>query len=481
MKATTLKRDRRFEIRNDRAYKVQAYGECNDYPQQVMEIVDASGTGKSCVDVYAKFISGKGFEDVDFYKKIVNRLGQTNDYISDQISKDFAEFGGFALHVNYNANFKICELQHIPFEQVRFEMLDLETFEFNRVALHPDWGRRFTNLRRWRKEDISYIDFFNPDPVEISAQVEAAGGWENYKGQILYFSNEGERVYPLPVSDTVLTDMSTEEGIANVSNRNARNNFLTAGMLINKVADNESAANIESGNSESEDERREENGYDKENQSNQTELALKSFQGDESACKIMYVEIGSDEEKPEFVSFKGTNYDKEFTVTLQTSQSNIGKRFNQPPILRAENVGANFGADLMKNAYDYYNSVVENERLALERVFSTIFHHWFEPTSGNYSITPLRYDATSIDLSTIPVEVLNALTINERRGLVGFSELINSENDKSLLADKIGVGGTQSMVSIVSDPVMTVEQKRGLLKILFALSDEELNAIIPIV
>jgi hypothetical protein len=91
----------------------------------------------------------------------------------------------------------------------------------------------------------------------------------------------------------------------------------------------------------------------------QLESTIKGFQGDENAGKIMYVELDDGDTKPEFVSFKGTNYDKEFNVTLASSQANIGKAFNQPPILRAENVGANFGADLMKNAYDYYNSVPE--------------------------------------------------------------------------------------------------------------------------
>ena len=114
MKASILKRDKRFDLRNDRGLGVQSYGEYNDYPQQLIEIVNASGTGKSCVNTYAKFISGKGFEDKDFYKKIVNRFGHTNDYICDQISKTFAAFGGFAIHVNYNANYKICEIQAYP-------------------------------------------------------------------------------------------------------------------------------------------------------------------------------------------------------------------------------------------------------------------------------------------------------------------------------------------------------------------------------
>mgnify|MGYP003508736766 FL=1 len=426
MKASILKRDKRFDLRNDRGLGVQSYGEYNDYPQQLIEIVNASGTGKSCVNTYAKFISGKGFEDKDFYKKIVNRFGHTNDYICDQISKDFAAFGGFAIHVNYNANYKICEIQHIPFEQARFKALDPDSGFFDKIALHNDWGKRFLNLRKWKKDDIQFIDFFNSDPDEIKLQIDAAGGWANYKGQILYYSNEGERVYPLPVFDAVLTDMNTEEGISNVSNRNARNNFLSAGMLINYSNTNKSAA----------EEKTEDEG--------QLESTIKGFQGDEKAGKIMYVELEDGDTKPEFVSFKGTNYDKEFNVTLASSQANIGKAFNQPPILRAENVGANFGADLMKNAYDYYNSVTENERLVIERAFTTIFKNWFELTDNNYSIIPLSYD---VEMS---------------------------------LADRLGEKQLTEFMKLLNDSAITPDLKRSIAKTLFGLSEDEANSLIPI-
>ena len=426
MKASILKRDKRFDLRNDRGLGVQSYGEYNDYPQQLIEIVNASGTGKSCVNTYAKFISGKGFEDKDFYKKIVNRFGHTNDYICDQISKDFAAFGGFAIHVNYNANYKICEIQHIPFEQARFKALDPDSGFFDKIALHNDWGKRFLNLRKWKKDDIQFIDFFNSDPEEIKLQIDAAGGWANYKGQILYYSNEGERVYPLPVFDAVLTDMNTEEGISNVSNRNARNNFLSAGMLINYSNTNKPAA----------EEKTEDEG--------QLESTIKGFQGDEKAGKIMYVELEDGDTKPEFVSFKGTNYDKEFNVTLASSQANIGKAFNQPPILRAENVGANFGADLMLNAYNYYNSVTENERLVIERAFTTIFKNWFELTDNNYSVIPLSYD---VEMS---------------------------------LADRLGEKQLTEFMKLLNDSAITPDLKRSIAKTLFGLSEDEANSLIPI-
>lgn len=413
MKVKVLKKDKRFESRNDKSLGIQTYGDGNSYPQEVMQVVNASGTGGSCVDIYAKFISGKGFVDKDFYNKVVNQQGETNDYILDQLSKDFALFGGFALHVNYNANCQVISIQHIPFEHIRLEKVDEDTGLFAKLAIHWDWARQFSTIRRWKKEDIEFIDLYNPNPKDIYRQVEVAGGWHQYKGQIYYYSNQGSNTYPLPIFDSVLTDMNTEEGLSNVNNRNVRNNFLTAGMLIDRV------------------------NYDQsQSQESETEKMLLSFQGDEHAGKVAYVQVSSDEEKPEFISFKGENYDKEFEVTRKTIQGNIGKRFNQPPILRAEDVGANFGADLMTNAYHYYNSVTSNERLVLERVFTQLFKNWHEGSSGNYAVEPLSY-------------------------------VVNDS-----LAGRLGDKGFDQLMRIIEGGL---PNKRGMIKTLFALSDEEIN------
>lgn len=239
---------------------------------------------------------------------------------------------------------------------------------FDKVAIHWDWCREFTQLRKWRKTDIDFIHLYNPNPAVIQQQVDSVGGWAHYKGQVYYFSNEGDRTYPLPIFESTLTDMSTEEGISNISYRNARKSFLSAGMLIDRRNADQTAE-----------------------QENATEKSLLEFQGDAEAGKIMYVEVNSDDEIPQFVPFAVNNFDKDFEATRKAVRESIGISFNQPPILRSEDVGGNFGADLMNNAYNYYNSVTEKERMAIERVFADIFSHWHKETTNNYGIMPLKY------------------------------------------------------------------------------------------
>ena len=55
----------------------------------------------------------------------------------------------------------------------------------------------------------------------------------------------------------------------------------------------------------------------------------------------------------------------------------------------------------------------------------------------------------------------------------------DADANKVVLAQSLGVGGTQSLVSILQDPEMVDEQKKALLKILFSFTDEEVSALFP--
>ena len=419
MRISTLKKDNRFDTRSDPKLKVQTYGEHNDYPQQVLEVVQASNTGRTCVGVYSKFMFGQGFLDDRLYGVAVNGGGQTADDLLDQVVSDLAHFGGFAIHINWSVSHKILSLQHVPLETIRFSPLT-ESGSFTHYVVHPDWGKRAQNRRHLRPADADFIDRFNPDPAVIDLQVEAAGGWSTYNGQIYYYSNMGPGSYPLPVFDAALTDMNTEEGTSNVSNRTVRHNFLPAGMLVDY-------SNVD----------------ETEEQESATEADLLDYQGDENASKLMYVQCRNKEEKPEFIPFTSANFASQFNTIEKSVQTNIGKSFNQPPILRAETVSANFGADIMRQAYNYYNSVTGRERILLERTFSKLFDY-LAPGSGlDFRVNPLSYET------------------------------------EMTFAERIGDAGVSQILEIVTSDQLDNNQKRQLVRTLFSPTSEELDGIMP--
>ena len=118
------KPDNRIDVRYIQRFKMQGYGNDNRYPQNLLDITSASGTAKLCLARYKKFVEGFGFSSDRISDLVVNRAGETMDDLLHLVSTDLTNFGGLALHLNYNVLGQIVEINHIPFEQCRLEEPD---------------------------------------------------------------------------------------------------------------------------------------------------------------------------------------------------------------------------------------------------------------------------------------------------------------------------------------------------------------------
>lgn len=377
MNITNLKREpQRVDVVDLISLKIQSYGKDNLYPQVAKLLTSASGMASSCIDTYAKFIEGRGFKDSVFYQAIINDKGVQNDELLRLICKDIADFRGFSVHFNYNVLGEKTDINYIPFEHCRLTLEDDELY-VSKIAVHPDWMKlkRKTKQKGISVNTIDYIDVYNPKKEVILSQITKAGGIEHYKGQVLWFSFDGTGIYPKPIYDSVSTDISTDAGISNLMYRSVRFSFLQEGMLIRK----KSSTDIDSEGEENAD---------------SFSTNFKKFQGDENACKIIDVEVEFDEEIPQFVPFKRLTHEKELKVTEDSISSRIGRRFQQPPILRCETVPTGFTQDAIADAYNFYNSITEPERRTVERLFKQIFFNYHDKNinpTNDYSIIPLKY------------------------------------------------------------------------------------------
>ena len=386
MRVKELKKNsgKRVDVRFLQQSGIQAYGEDNLYPQTLKNIISASPTGSECADRFADFIEGNGFREVLFSEYVVNRKGDTADDIHALVCRDMADYGGLALHVNYNVLGEIVELQHIPFENCRLVEEDDNGY-VSKIAIHPDWSGQKTRKGekiKVSKENIDYINVFNPIKAVVLTQIEAAGGIEYYKGQVLWVSMAGKQTYPIGKGDRVATEMSTDEGLSNVKYRNVRNNFLPAGMVITRKGS--SISYDEEGNEIKDETQSEDSGFSD---------AILTLQGDVNSNKILEVEIESEEEEPKFVPITTQNYDKEFTVTDASVVERIYSAYGQEPwyCIRIGKVG--FSGDILEDAFEYYNSIVSKQQRLIERTFDRIFKYWYEIAnpSNDYSVEPLKY------------------------------------------------------------------------------------------
>lgn len=366
----------RVEVGYLSRFKLQSYGNDNLYPQHLQAITRASGTAELCLNRYAKFIEGYGFANEAISDVVVNHVGTTADELLHDIAQDVARFGGFALHVNYNVLCQVTEINFVPFENCRLEEED-DAGNVARILVHPDWtGKKTRNghVIRVDESNIDRINVFNPNPEVVAAQVIKAGGIDNYKGQILWVSLDGRFQYPTPIYDSVVTDISTDEGLGNIKYRNVRNNFLVSCMLLARKGVpkiDEKGNKIEEQLISDED--------------------LLTFQGDENTSKILYVELENEEDKPEVVQFPTRNYDKEFSVTDASVVERIYAQFHQELFYSIRIGKLGFSGDVMRDAYQYYAGEVTNEQRFIERAFERICAHGALPLTSDFSIKPLKY------------------------------------------------------------------------------------------
>jgi hypothetical protein len=354
---------------------IKAYGQNNDYPQKVLDIVDASGTGKVCVDIYTKFIVGAGLKDTVLGEMVLNDRKERANSLLRKCAKDLRKFNGFAVLVKYNGLAEPCEYYNVPFEHCRIE-IDRAKQYTGRIAIHPDW----TGIKGlvFKNSDIKYVTRFNPDMV--IAEMVQAGSPEKYLGQIMYFTVDGDLEYPICPFDAVITDMLTEESVSTVKHRNAKFNFLPSGILVRK---GKKFKTTDDGTLDEDDP------YNQEQANSAAEI--KRMQGDNNTSKIWVVDVDGDEEIPQFIPFDAKNYDKQYQYTEGTVQENIARMSFIPPILRGIDTGnKGFGSDLMNDAFNFMNSITKDERRVLEVAFMDLMALY--PTKfADYSLQQLAY------------------------------------------------------------------------------------------
>jgi hypothetical protein len=358
---TTIKT--RIKVSDNTAWDIIKYDTDNAYPQNIIDLVNDSGTAKSCINLYAKYIIGQGFEDEKFNEQIINRKKITNNQLLRKLAYDYARFKGFAVHFNYNANLKISEINYVPYDYCRMVRVD-DVGYISQIAIYDDWGKRIKS--RIEKKDIKYIDIFNPQPDIIKAQIERDGGILNYKGQIYWYSSEGIGTYPLAPFDAILEDIDTDAQIKVFKFRNVTTSFMANHLLIHK------------GKFESENEREE------------FKETLNKFQGAEESAKIMLVEVDHEEQIPELKKVEPIDNDTLYEYTEQSVKSNIIESFGQPSVLLGREIAGKLGMTKEIPEWKlFYSEYTADERAIMSKIFQLINENYQYKITDNFNIIPI--------------------------------------------------------------------------------------------
>lgn len=425
---------------------IQPYDEDNDYTSRVLNLVNTSGIASVCIGIFSKYISGNGFKVPAFNDLIVNRKRITTAKLLRQISKDYARWHGFAIHVNYNLLGQITEANYLSFNYCRLKKAD-DLGYVSKIAVNHCWVDK-----RFKAQDVKFIDVFNPDPEIVQLQIAAAGGIDKYNGQVLWYSSEGDD-YPLAPYDSVLEDIESEGRTKNFKRKLIATGYVAGGTLS-------------TGKFQTEDER---TAFNKN---------FEDYQGDDNAGNIMHVEVESEEERPKFEPFKMIENDTIYSYTESSTQENIRTVFGIPSPLIGKDIAGKLGmSQMVADAIVTYNLQTEDERKMMSEIFFRIFSHWHKEVNpgDDYSIMPLN---NIKDAGNVPISLFTDMSINERRSLIGLPELDETQADKKRLIETLGVGSVQSVIVILTDVTLTPEQKKGTLMVM-GFTQDEVNQMLP--
>ena len=370
MKAT-LTTEKRLTEKDNRSEGIVNYDTDNAYPQRVEDIINSSAVGTLCHNLALKFTVGSNFADKEFNNVKINDKGLTAKKLLRKVTSDLLKYNGFAVHINYNALYQKVSYNYIPFEYCRLTSSDSE--HPDKLALYDDWQKVNGRIK---KDEIDYIDFFNDAPNVIEKQVEEAGGWENYNGQVYYYSANGKS-YPLSPVDSVLEDMQTDSKTKLFKYRNVSTNFMASHFL-------------EVDEFESEDDR------------DDFEAVLTEFQGADDALKIMLLEKKAGQEASfnlQKVDIQGV--DRLYEYTENSVRDAIIRNYLIPPVLLLQTSGKLGSAKEIQDATNYYNGIVNYNQDLLEEIFTELFRNNIRVEKAEFNILPLKAKVDELEVTNL--------------------------------------------------------------------------------
>jgi len=198
----------------------------NAYPDRMDRLINNSVTAKSAAAIMVQYLLGKGYgEAAD--SAIINKAQNLKliDF-ADDVADDLVKQRGVFIHINYNALYQVADFSVLPFEWCRIGKKDSNDYA-GKVAVCKEWLKP-------KRSDIELIDVYNPRKKVIDAQVEKAGGWEHYKGQVLYINMDTKLIYPLSRIDSVAEDCDSEAQASVYKNRLLRKGFFGNTLVVTR-------------------------------------------------------------------------------------------------------------------------------------------------------------------------------------------------------------------------------------------------------
>ena len=373
----TLKEEsRRTEMGKYRGFPFLANGEGNDYPTKIELLVGGSATAKACAGVIADFIYGKGFsleaearatakERGERFKKeslYINDRRETPNDLLKKVARSLSYHRGVFLQINYNQLYQKTSVQVLPYGYCRLGVKDSNNYR-GKVLYYNNWDK--LQDKKEIDKNVSVIDLYDPRPEVIQEQVDKAGGWNNYKGQVFFLNLDRNDSYPLAWADTVLLDCESEM----LSSKYTRNGFKKG--FFGTYAFVTSPFKSEADKEEFQEHLRRSIGVEAEQSVFHFQLEMS---GDKLEDQVLVKPIESNVKADLF------------EYADRKTANNIRKTYgNVPPVLIdfVEGKLGNTSGESLKEARVFMQEQMQEERQDVQEMFEELFDNFAEPISSN--------------------------------------------------------------------------------------------------
>lgn len=429
------------EIKNE-SKGVYMFGKDNLLPNKLMKWVLDSGTAKRAVSKRAAYISADGFVDEAAANFEVS-LNKTADKLLTEISGYLPYFKGFVLHIRRKEK---LEVRVLPFQDVRKTIDGKYLYNYTYSSLKFDDNKKVI------------IEPFNPernlkDPKELEKIKD--------NGEILYAYHKSADNPQYPIADYYagIEDIRTSSELQKLDYEAVVNGFMPSAVLtVIGGMDNET---------EDDSGRTEKDYFDESLEAFTGQV--KDSEGRSGRMRLMIMNARNKDEVPVLQPFDAKAIIDASNSKREIIDRSVARLFGVHPMLLGFADPAGLGnQQAMANASQELNNDVISDQQLVTETLSYIY-----PEVKNWDITTFR------PIQFIPDKILDKLTNDELRALVGYEPLVTGATSEKILADILGVGGTTALTTVLTNPELQPEQKQAALQILFGLNEADAKKLVP--
>ena len=422
------------------------YGDNNDYDRYIIDLYQRCAENNAIINSKANFVFGKGLSyhktndpatDAKLEKFIsyANRYGSWNDVLPQSILS-FEMIDGFYIQYIFGKNGKIVSAYPMDITRIR-RSNDCKGFWYC-----EDWNDKA------KVQEKKYY----PEYSEVLKTGSCIYYCKVHKPAINRYGD----VYSIPNYIGALNAIETDINIDIFFNALTKNGMTAQGMLTlpnGEPAGDEEAKEIE-------------------------KQFRKKYQGAKNAGGIMLNFIDPDGNPASFQNFSTSDLDKQFEILSKRNIQKITSGHRIDPVLIGIDTATSWSRPDLINKWERFNTeyvrirqekVMEVVRIMGESQGVAVDQLYFEPLppiGEELEIT----ESTLKDILTVPE--LRAY-VRDKKGI----ELTSLDEDGSAsrlsVAQKLGVGGSTALQSLILDPNVDSKTKLGIMGGMYSIPDKK--------